>query len=85
MFLLVLEGAVLLVYWKLAAYVGSLYVDEYGEEFGERNRELRKGRPLYLNEERRERLLRLWLRHEIPNEVVKIQNSSERVIRNSHY
>lgn len=85
MFLLVLEGAVLLVYWKLAAYVGSLYVDEYGEEFGERNRELSKGRPLYLNEERRERLLRLWLRHEIPNEVVKIQNSSERVIRNSHY
>uniref|UniRef100_A0AAV1VPC7 E3 ubiquitin-protein ligase n=1 Tax=Peronospora matthiolae TaxID=2874970 RepID=A0AAV1VPC7_9STRA len=84
-FLLVLEGAVLLVYWKLAAYVGSLYVDEYGEEFGERNRELSKGRPLYLNEERRERLLRLWLRHEIPNEVVKIQNSSERVIRNSHY
>ncbi|KAF1792494.1 hypothetical protein GQ600_20467 [Phytophthora cactorum] len=64
---------------------GSLYVDEYGEEFGERNRELSKGRPLYLNEERRERLLRLWLRHEIPNEVVKIQNSSERVIRNSHY
>ncbi|OWZ11675.1 hypothetical protein PHMEG_00015272 [Phytophthora megakarya] len=86
MFLLVLEGAVLLVYWKLAAYVGSLYVDEYGEEFGERNRELSKGRrPLYLNKERRERLLRLWLRHEIPNEVVKIQNSSERVIRNSHY
>ncbi|RLN72156.1 hypothetical protein BBJ28_00024551 [Nothophytophthora sp. Chile5] len=85
MFLLVLEGAVLLVYWKLAAYVGSLYVDEYGEEFGERNRELSKGRPLYLNEDRRERLLRLWLRHEIPNEVVKIQNSSERVIRNSHY
>lgn len=85
MFLLVLEGAVLLVYWKLAAYVGSLYVDEYGEEFGERNRELSKGRPLYLNEERRDRLLRLWLRHEIPNEVVKIQNTSERVIRNSHY
>lgn len=85
MFLLVLEGAVLLVYWKLAAYVSSLYVDEYGEEFGERNRELSKGRPLYMNEERRERLLRLWLRHEIPNEVVKIQNSSERVIRNSHY
>ncbi|DAZ96356.1 TPA: LOW QUALITY PROTEIN: hypothetical protein N0F65_008006, partial [Lagenidium giganteum] len=84
-FLLVLEGAVLLVYWKLAAYVSSLYVDEYGEEFGERNRELNKGRPLYLNEERRERLLRLWLRHEIPGEVVKIQNSSERVIRNSHY
>ncbi|TYZ62577.1 hypothetical protein PybrP1_003089 [[Pythium] brassicae (nom. inval.)] len=85
MFLLVLEGAVLLVYWKLSAYVGSLYVDEYGEEFGERNRELNKGRPLFLNEERRERLLRLWLRHEIPYEVVKIQNSSERVIRNSHY
>lgn len=85
MFLLVLEGAVLLVYWKLSAYVGSLYVDEYGEEFGERNRELNKGRPLYLNEERRARLLRLWLRHEIPYEVVKIQNSSERVIRNSHY
>jgi len=85
MFLLVLEGAVLLVYWKLAAYVSSLYVDEYGEEFGERNRELSKGRPLYMNEERRDRLLRLWLRHEIPNEVVKIQNSSERVIRNSHY
>jgi E3 ubiquitin-protein ligase UBR2 len=85
MFLLVLEGAVLLVYWKLAAYVGSLYVDEYGEEFGERNRDLSKGRPLYLQEERRERLMRLWLRHEIPNEVVKIQNSSDRVIRNSHY
>lgn len=85
MFLLVLEGAVLLVYWKLAAYVGSLYVDEYGEEFGERNRELNKGRPLYLQEDRRQRLLRLWTRHEIPNEVVKIQNSSERVIRNSHY
>ncbi|KAI9905130.1 hypothetical protein PsorP6_014204 [Peronosclerospora sorghi] len=84
-FLLVLEGAVLLVYWKLAAYVGSLYVDEYGEEFGERNRELSKGRPLYLNQERRDRLVRLWRRHEIPNEVVKIQNSSERVIRNSHY
>ncbi|KAJ0411642.1 hypothetical protein ATCC90586_004111 [Pythium insidiosum] len=85
MFLLVLEGAVLLVYWKLAAYVGSLYVDEYGEEFGERNRELNKGRPLYLNTERRERLLRLWRCHEIPNEVVRIQNSSDRVIRNSHY
>ncbi|CCI47549.1 unnamed protein product [Albugo candida] len=85
MFLLVLEGAVLLVYWKLAAYVGSLYVDEYGEEFGERNRDLNKGRPLYLNQKRRDRLLRLWLFHEIPNEVVKIQNTSERVIRNSHY
>ncbi|TMW57161.1 hypothetical protein Poli38472_003086 [Pythium oligandrum] len=85
MFLLVLEGAVLLVYWKLAAYVGSLYVDEYGEEFGERNRELNKGRPLYLNTERRDRLLRLWQHHEIPNEVVRIQNSSDRVIRNSHY
>jgi hypothetical protein len=85
MFLLVLEGAVLLVYWKLAAYVGSLYVDEYGEEFGERNRELSKGRPLFLNAERRDRLLRLWMHHEIPNEVVRIQNSSDRVIRNSHY
>lgn len=85
LYFLVLEGSVLLVYRARAAYFPSMYVDEYGEEFGERHKYLNRGRPLHLDMTRYETLHRMWFKHEIPTHVVRIQNGSERVIRNSHY
>jgi len=86
LFILVLEGVTLLIYRSRAAYYNSIYVDKYGEEFGERHRNLsNRGRPLYLNTERYN-LLQMWYSgHQIPQQVVKIQNNSERVILNSYY
>ena len=75
------------VYHEDDTFVGTItmYVDEYGEEFGERHKLVNRGRPLHLDQNRFSILYKMWLRHQIPKEVVRIQNGAERVIRNSHY
>jgi len=71
----------LLVHNHKSAYFPSLYVDEHGEE----DRDLRRGRPLYLNKMRYERLAALWRNQEVPREVAQLRGTSERVIRDNWY
>ncbi|OQR84832.1 hypothetical protein ACHHYP_12796 [Achlya hypogyna] len=87
LFLLTVEGTVLLVSGKLAAYDSNgLYVDEYGEGFGERTSRFQfRGRPLFLDVAMRDRLLRLWREQAIHMEIVQIQNTVERIVINSFY
>ncbi|RQM21114.1 hypothetical protein B5M09_006903 [Aphanomyces astaci] len=87
MFLLVLEGKVLLVSGKLAAYYGpSLYVDAHGEGFGESHSTVTfRGRPLFLQSHTRDALLRLWATQGIPLAIVQAQNMATHVVPNSHY
>ncbi|KAF0715174.1 Aste57867_3536 [Aphanomyces stellatus] len=88
MFLLVLEGTVLLVCGKLAAFYGhGLYVDEYGEGFGETHSATtyNRGRPLFLQTHTRDQLLRLWTQQGVPHEIVQTQNIVTHIVPNSHY
>eukprot|EP00943_MAST-04B_sp_MAST-4B-sp1_P007495 g7495.t1 len=66
---------------KWAAYYPSLYVDEYGET----DRNMRRGAPLHLNITRLSKLRKLWFSGGISNEVVKIRSSSDRVIMENWY
>ncbi|OQR95968.1 hypothetical protein THRCLA_07427 [Thraustotheca clavata] len=77
LFLLTVEGTVLLVSGKLAAYDSNgLYVDEYGEGFGERQSRFQfRGRPLFLDTTMQDRLIRLWKTQAIHPEIVHIQNT----------
>ncbi|CAK4203669.1 unnamed protein product [Aphanomyces euteiches] len=87
LFLLVLEGTVLLVSGKLASFYGhGLYVDEYGEGFGENHSVATyRGRPLFLQTQTRDQLLRLWIQQGIPMEIVQSQNIATHIVPNSHY
>ena len=80
-FFLVQKCTVLLVHNKKSAYSASLYVDEHGEE----DTSLRRGRPLFLKDERYESLESLWRQHGIPREVAQIRSTSDRVIRENWY
>ena len=80
-FFLLQKCSVLLLHNDKSAYSPSLYVDEHGEE----DVGLRRGRPLYLHQERFQRLQKLWLQHDIPGEVARIRSTSDRVIRDNWY
>jgi len=80
-FFLVQKCTVLLIHNKKSAYSASLYVDENGEE----DTGLRRGRPLFLKQERYEALENLWRQHGIPREVAQIRSTSDRVIRENWY
>jgi hypothetical protein len=80
-FFLVKKCTVLLIHNKKSAYSASLYLDENGEE----DTSLRRGRPLFLKEERYEALENLWRQHGIPREVAQIRSTSDRVIRDNWY
>ena len=66
---------------KWAAYYPSLYVDKYGET----DRNMRRGAPLHLNVSRLKKLKHLWISGGLPNEVVRIRNSSDRIIMENWY
>ena len=80
-FFLVQKCTVLLVHNNKSAYSSSLYVDENGEE----DPGLRRGRPLFLKDERYEALEKLWREHAIPREVAQTRSTSDRVIRDNWY
>jgi len=80
-FFLVQKCAVLLMHNNKSAYSPSLYVDEHGEE----DPGLRRGRPLFLNNDRFQSLEMLWRQHGIPREVAQIRSTSDRVIRDNWY
>ena len=80
-FFLVQKCTVLLMHNNKSAYSASLYVDEHGEE----DPQLRRGRPLFLNEARYRALELLWRQQRIPREVAQIRSTSERVIRDNWY
>ena len=80
-FFLVQKCTVLLMHNNKSAYSASLYVDEHGEE----DPQLRRGRPLFLNEARYRALELLWRQQRIPREVAQIRSTSDRVIRDNWY
>ena len=80
-FFLLQKCTVLLMHNNKSAYSPSLYVDEHGEE----DPGLRRGRPLFLNEDRYSALETLWRQHGIPREVAQIRSTSDRVIRDNWY
>jgi Proteolysis_6 C-terminal len=80
-FFLVQKCTVLLMHNNKSAYSPSLYVDEHGEE----DPQLRRGRPLFLNEARYRALELLWRQQGIPREVAQIRSTSDRVIRDNWY
>mmetsp|Transcript_18508 Transcript_18508/g.53111 ORF Transcript_18508/g.53111 Transcript_18508/m.53111 type:complete len:3364 (-) Transcript_18508:71-10162(-) len=80
-FFLVQKCTVLLIHNNKSAYSASLYVDEHGEE----DPGLRRGRPLFLKDERYESLEKLWREHSIPREVAQTRSTSDRVIRDNWY
>lgn len=80
-FFLVQKCTVLLMHNNKSAYSPSLYVDEHGEE----DPQLRRGRPLFLNEARFRALELLWRQQGIPREVAQIRSTSDRVIRDNWY
>ena len=65
----------------MGAYYPSLYVDKYGET----DRNMRRGAPLHLNVSRLKKLKHLWISGGLPNEVVRIRNSSDRIIMENWY
>jgi hypothetical protein len=80
-FFLVQKCTVLLMHNNKSAYSPSLYVDTHGEE----DPGLKRGRPLFLNEERYRSLELLWRQQGIPGEVAQIRSTSDRVIRDNWY
>jgi len=72
---------VLLVDGAYAAYHPSLYLDAHGEE----DRGLRRGKPLFLNEQRVAATHRLWLAHAVPVTISRIRASASSVIRMSYF
>jgi len=80
-FFLIQKCTILLVHNNKSAYSASLYVDEHGEE----DPGLRRGRPLFLKENRYAVLETLWRQHGIPREVAQIRSTSDRVIRDNWY
>ncbi|KAG5178523.1 hypothetical protein JKP88DRAFT_261312 [Tribonema minus] len=80
-FFLVQRCQVLLARGGRAAYWASLYLDEHGEE----DVGLRRGRPLYLSEQRYGALRLAYAQHRIAQEVTAIRASSDRVIRENFY
>jgi len=80
-FFLVQKCTVLLMHNNKSAYSPSIYVDEHGEE----DPGLRRGRPLFLNNDRYRALELLWRQQGIPREVAQIRSTSDRVIRDNWY
>jgi Proteolysis_6 C-terminal len=80
-FFLVQKCTILLMHNNKSAYSPSIYVDEHGEE----DPQLRRGRPLYLNDARYRALELLWRQQGIPREVAQIRSTSDRVIRDNWY
>lgn len=78
-FFLVQKCTVLLMHNNKSAYSPSIYVDEHGEE----DPGLRRGRPLFLNNDRYRALEMLWRQQMIPREVAQIRSTSDRVIRDN--
>lgn len=80
-FFLVQKCTVLLMHNNKSAYSPSLYVDMHGEE----DPGLKRGRPLFLNEDRYRALELSWRQQGIPGEVAQIRSTSDRVIRDNWY
>ncbi|RZF32781.1 hypothetical protein LSTR_LSTR017542 [Laodelphax striatellus] len=59
MYLVVTSSYVIVIRGKRACLWGSVYLDNYGEE----DRELKRGKPLYLSPGRYQLLQQQWLAH----------------------
>uniref|UniRef100_A0A7S2GY09 E3 ubiquitin-protein ligase n=1 Tax=Haptolina brevifila TaxID=156173 RepID=A0A7S2GY09_9EUKA len=80
-FALVHQCVTLLVDDWRSTYHASLYLDAHNEE----DRNLRRGKPLFLNQPRQAALHRLWLAQAVPLEVARSRAASTSVIRPNYY
>ncbi|KAG8463906.1 hypothetical protein KFE25_000074 [Diacronema lutheri] len=80
-FFLLHRCVALLIRGSRAAYAPSPYVDAHGDE----DPMLKRGKPLFLHAGRMAQLEALWLTHGVAAEIVRVINTSERVIRNNYY
>ncbi len=80
-FFLIQRCAVLLMRDSFAAFYGSMYVDEHGEE----DAWVRRGRPLYLSTSRYATLCRMYQAHQVAEEVCRRRLLTNRVIRNGYF
>ena len=80
-FFLLSKATILLISGLKAVYWGSIYLDKNGEE----DLGLKRGRPLFLNEERLRKLKDLYLKNDIVKEVAAMRSNAERVIREGWY
>jgi len=80
-FFLLSKATILLISGLRAVYWGSIFLDKNGEE----DLGLKRGRPLFLNEPRLQKLRDLYLKNEIVKEVAALRSNSERVIREGWY
>ncbi len=80
-FFLVQRCVVLLMRESYAAYYGSIYVDEYGEE----DIWVRRGRPLYLSTSRYATLWRIYQTHQVAEEVCRRRSLTNTVIPNAYF
>jgi Proteolysis_6 C-terminal len=55
------------------------------DEFGEEDCNLRRGKPLFLNEHRFKALQAVHVQHRVAQEVSAVRSSSDRVIRENFY
>jgi len=81
MFLLVDQTSILLVRKKWSVYWPSIYVDEYGEE----DRNLKRGMPLKLSMSRVKQLYDMYESGKLANAVVGKRMHQDRVLRESWY
>jgi len=80
-FFLVQKCTVLLIRDGKAACWSSLYLDEYGEE----DENVRRGRPMFLNQNKYKALKIMYVQHRVAQEVTSIRSHADRVISENFY
>uniref|UniRef100_A0A2P2HWE1 E3 ubiquitin-protein ligase n=1 Tax=Hirondellea gigas TaxID=1518452 RepID=A0A2P2HWE1_9CRUS len=68
------------VIFRTGKYRGCYYSPPYLDQYGETDLGLRRGNPLFLNNELYSRLHMMWLQHLIPESVSRIQLTQQNVI-----
>ncbi len=80
-YFLVQRCIVLLMRDSYAAYFGSVYIDEHGEE----DIGVKRGRPLYLSLSRYSALRRIYQAHQVAEEVCRRRSLANTVIANAYF
>ncbi|CAM9561558.1 unnamed protein product [Discosporangium mesarthrocarpum] len=76
-----LRCVVLLIRGRRAAFYQSIYLDDHGEE----DKDLNRGRPLFLNRHCYHALKMMYVQHKVSQEVSAIRASAHKVIRENYY
>lgn len=81
LFFLVRKCSLIAIRGEHASVMETPYLDEYNEE----DVGFRRGRPLYLDNKRWEKIVNLYLYHRIAHQVSTVRSSRDTVIRSNYY